>query len=442
MILLKQIMPRELFWRSLLIVVIPVVLLQGVVAYIFFERHWDTVSRHLALGIAGDVAYIMRAMHAFPEPAYHDWMLRSARQEMQIDAVFEEGAKLPAEAPERSNRIMDRVLYDALDQRIYYPFHIDTRRSDKLISIRIQLPDGVLSIYAPLKRISSSTTYVFVLWMVGTAVVVTGLAVVFLRNQVRPIRRLAEAADAFGKGRSVDDFKPSGAREVRQAAAAFLEMRQRIARAITQRTEMLAGVSHDLRTPLTRMKLQLALLRESNSGAGEEIGDLESDLAAMEKMIDEYLAFAKGQGSEDPIPADLSDILREVTDGVRRNGRDIVLDSEQPLVLPIRPGAIRRCLTNLVDNAAHYGKHVEVHARRAGQVVEVAVEDDGPGIPPDMSEEVFKPFIRLDGARNPNSGGTGLGLAIARDVARGHGGDIRLTKAALGGLRAVLWLPV
>ncbi len=440
--LLKHLTPKGLFWRSLLILLIPMVLLQGVVAYIFFERHWDTVSRRLALGLTGDIIYVMRTMQKFPEDEFREWTLRAAHREMQINAVFEKGAKLPDEAPPLSSSNMDRMLHHALSERLIIPFHINTRRDDKNISIRIELKEGVLDILTPRKRMFSTTVYIFVLWMVGTALVVTAIAIFFLRNQIQPIRRLARAAEAFGKGREEVEFKPGGASEIRQAAAAFLDMRGRIARHIDQRTEMLAGVSHDLRTPLTRIKLQLTMLRESSPDANAEISDLESDIAEMEKMIDEYLAFARGQGGEAPVPADLSALLSDIVEGARRNGTALSLDAEEALTLPLQPNAIKRCLTNLIDNAVRYGEQVEVRARRAGESVEVLIEDDGPGIPPESVEDVFKPFFRLDNSRNPNYAGAGLGLAIARDVARGHGGDIMLQKSELGGLRAVLRLPV
>ena len=440
--LLKHLTPKRLFWRSLLILLIPMVLLQGVVAYIFFERHWDTVSRRLALGLTGDIIYVMRTMQKYPEDEFREWTLRAAHREMQINAVFEKGAQLPAEAPPLGSSNMDRMLHHALSERLIIPFHIDTRRDDKNISVRIELKEGVLDILTPRKRMFSTTVYIFVLWMVGTALVVTAIAIFFLRNQIQPIRRLARAAEAFGKGREEVDFKPGGASEIRQAAAAFIDMRGRIARHIDQRTEMLAGVSHDLRTPLTRIKLQLTMLRESSPDTGAEISDLESDIAEMEKMIDEYLAFARGQGGEAPVPADLSALLSDIVEGARRNDTVLELDAEAALNLPLQPNAIKRCLTNLIDNAVRYGEQVEIRARRVGESVEVLVEDDGPGIPPESIEDVFKPFYRLDNSRNPNYAGAGLGLAIARDVARSHGGDIMLQKSALGGLRAVLRLPV
>ena len=440
--LLKRLTPKGMFWRSLLILLIPLVLLQGVVAYIFFERHWDTVSRRLALGLTGDIIYVMRTMQKYPEDEFREWTLRAAHREMQINAAFEPGAKLPDVAPELSSSNTARMLHHALSERLIIPFHIDSRRDDKNISIRIGLQEGVLDILTPRKRMFSTTIYIFVLWMVGTALVVTAIAIFFLRNQIQPIRRLAAAAEAFGKGRSDVEFKPAGASEIRQAAAAFIDMRGRIARHIDQRTEMLAGVSHDLRTPLTRIKLQLAMLRETMPEAGAEISDLESDIADMEKMIDEYLAFSRGQGAEAPEPVDLSALIGEVVDGARRNGAALTLDAGEALTLPLRPNAIKRCLTNLVDNAVRYGENIDVTARRTGESVEVIVEDDGPGIPPESIDDVFKPFYRLDDSRNPNYAGAGLGLAIARDVARGHGGDIVLETAGSGGLRAVLRLPV
>ena len=440
--LLKRLTPKGLFWRSLLILLIPLVLLQGMVAYIFFERHWDTVSRRLALGLTGDIIYVMRTMQKYPEDEFREWTLRAAHREMQVTAVFEPGAELPGVAPELTSSNTDRMLHHALSERLVIPFHIDSQRDDKNISIRIQLQEGVLDILTPRKRMFSTTIYIFVLWMVGTALVVTAVAIFFLRNQIQPIRRLAAAAEAFGKGRTDVEFKPAGASEIRQAAAAFIDMRGRIARHIDQRTEMLAGVSHDLRTPLTRIKLQLAMLRETMPEAGAKVSDLESDIADMEKMIDEYLAFSRGQGGEAPEPVDLSALIGEVVDGARRNGGVLTLDAGNALTLPLRPNAIKRCLTNLVDNAVRYGETIDVIARRSGESVEVIVEDDGPGIPPESIDDVFKPFYRLDDSRNPNYAGAGLGLAIARDVARGHGGDILLEKAGSGGLRAVLRLPV
>ena len=440
--LLRTLMPRGLFWRAFLIMLIPLILVQATVVYIFFERHWDTVSNQLALDISGDVLSIMRMSEGVTDPTERARIDEIARREMQFGVVFEDGAVLPDEAPPQSGGISYEMLHRQLDQRIGVPYHLDSTLPDKGMTIRVQRPDGVLTLLTTTRRLRESTTVLPFLWMAGMALVVTTIAVLFLRNQVRPIRRLAAAADALGKGRPVTDLKPSGAAEVRLAGAAFLEMQGRIQRQITQRTEMLAGVSHDLRTPLTRVRLQLAMLADAHPNSRAEFGESEQDLLLMEHMIDEYMAFARGQGGEAPVSTDLAEIIDDVTADARSKGSAITLEVERPLVMALRPNAIRRCLTNLIENAVHHGKEVAISAVRRDDIVSVAVEDDGPGIPEDQREEVFKPFFRLDDARNPRTGGAGLGLAIARDVARGHGGDIRMSGASLGGLRAELRLPV
>ena len=442
MSVLRRITPRGLFWRSFLIMLIPLVLVQAIVAYIFFERHWDTVSRQLAMDVTGDVVTIMRMADAARGPEERAGIDRIARREMQFGVVFQAGAVLPDDSPNRFDRTIDATLHRQLEKRLTVPYHLNTQLPDKRMTIRVQRPDGVLTLVTTVKRMRESTTVLVILWMVGTAIVVSAIAVLFLRNQIRPIRRLAAAADALGKGRPVTDLNPSGATEIRRAGAAFLEMQGRIQRQIAQRTEMLAGVSHDLRTPLTRVRLQLAMLADAHPGSRQEITESEQDLLLMEHMIDEYMAFARGQGGEAPVSTDLAEIIDDVAGDARRRGSSIVLEVERPLILALRPNAIRRCLTNLVENAMHHGARVAISATRRDDVVSVAVEDDGPGIPVDQREDVFKPFFRLDSARNPRTGGAGLGLSIARDVARGHGGDIRMSGGSLGGLRAELRLPV
>jgi two-component system osmolarity sensor histidine kinase EnvZ len=314
---------------------------------------------------------------------------------------------------------------------------MDTWSQKRRVRIQIQLPDGVMDVSVDRERLFSSTTYIFVMWMVGTSLVLFAVAMVFMRNQVRPIRRLADAVDSFGKGREVSNFKPEGATEIRRAATAFNFMRDRIQRMLNQRTEMLAGVSHDLRTPLTRMKLQLAML-----GASPAVEELKMDVADMERMVEEYLSFARGEGSESVVLSDIGDILRDIVHRARHENAEIELQTDGDLCVPVRPNAFRRCVTNLVTNAITYGGRVAVRARRSGNAVEIVVDDDGPGIPADQRDEVFKPFYRLDSARSPDTGGTGLGLTIARDVIRGHGGNLVLEESPAGGARARMRLPV
>jgi len=291
--------------------------------------------------------------------------------------------------------------------------------------------------------VMSTNTHVWVLWMIGTSVIFLSIAILFLRNQIRPIERLADAAEAFGKGRDVPDFRPAGANEVRRAALAFIDMRERISRFVQQRTDMLAGVSHDLRTPLTRMKLELAMMKENSS-----IVALKGDLEEMEHMLEEYLAFARGQAGEGASDTDISQLLREVVGNAQRKadgkqpGKTVEADVPDTLVIPVRPNALKRCVVNLVENAVRHGSHVRVALRQGDHAIEIVVDDDGPGIPPERREEAFRPFHRLDSGRSLATGGAGLGLAIALDIARGHGGDIILDDSPLGGLRGVIRVPV
>ena len=296
-------------------------------------------------------------------------------------------------------------------------------------------PDGVLDILSPQHRLFSYKAFQFIGWVIGASLLLTGIAVIFMRNQMRPIRRLAFAAESFGKGRDTVRLRPQGALEVRQAAAAFIVMRDRIRRQIAQRTEMLAGVSHDLRTPLTRMKLQLAMLERD-----EGVEELRADVTEMEGMIEAYLAFARGEGDEAPRQTDLAQLLRETVEGLP-GGDAVALTIETPIDIPVRPVAMKRCVANLIGNAIRYGHGVAVNAGWRHRAVVIVVDDDGPGIPYDRREDVFRPFVRLDPSRNIVTGGVGLGLTIAREIAHGHGGEINLEDSPMGGLRVVLTLP-
>ena len=433
--LIKGLLPRSLLGRSLMIIVTPLVLLQVVSGFIFYESHWDKVTLRLARNLAGDIASVITLLRQ--DPGNSESIFDMAAEHMEMRLHVKTGDILPNTPPDESG-LMERALVRAMREYVGKPFQIDTHSLDRHVVIRVQMTDGVLIVVTTRKRLFSSTTYIFVLWMVGTAMILFGVAVVFMRNQVKPIRRLALAADTFGKGRDAPSFKPEGAQEVRQAATAFIAMRDRIQRQITQRTEMLAGVSHDLRTPLTRMKLQLELL-----GDREGVADLKGDVEEMEYMLEGYLAFARGEGSETPRPTSLTALLGDVVAQARRKGGDAIdLHTESEITMPMRPAAMKRCVTNLIDNALRYADHVSVRAGRRGDAVEITVDDDGPGIPEDRRDDVFKPFFRLENSRNPVTGGVGLGLTIARDVLRGHGGDIQLGASPSGGLRARLRLPV
>lgn len=432
---LKRILPRTLYGRALLIIVSPLILLQIVSTWIFYDRHWDTITWRLASSLAGEIAMVMDAIRRNPEDV--DTIFRSAQLTIELQMVLRPGEILPNEPVQRTSMISE-VLARAMDERVKRPYRIDSSAFREEVVIDVQMADAVLTVIVPGSRLFSSTTYIFIMWMVGTSLVLFAVASVFMRNQVRPIRRLARAVDSFGKGREPEqDFKLEGALEVRQAAQAFNLMSERIRRQIRQRTDMLSGVSHDLRTPLTRMKLQLAMLDQ-----GPEIEELKANVGEMEKMIEGYLTFARGEGGEKSVETDLGALIEEAAEQWKRAGMSIDHHSEGRIVTWIKPEAFKRCLDNLVANAKRHADNVWVGVGRRGNAIELTIDDDGPGIPSDKREEVFRPFYRLDRSRNPETGGTGLGLAIARDVARVHGGDIELDDSPHGGLRVRVRLPV
>jgi two-component system osmolarity sensor histidine kinase EnvZ len=433
---LKRLTPTSLFGRSLLIIVLPVALMQIAVTYVFFDAHWQTVNSHLTEGLAGDVALILQTYEEDRSAASVERLENRAQSNLDLSVMFQDGGVLPRGRRASLFVAVDRSLKKALADRIDAPFWFDTGRYPAYVDVRVKVPGGVLRIIAPKDRVFATRGHIFIFWLTAATVLLTGVSIVFIRNQVRAIERLAYAADAFGRGADVA-FRPHGAREVRQAARAFLAMKARIQRHVGQRTILLAAVSHDLRTPLTRLKLELAL-----SPPGPRIEAMKLDLAEMEHMIDEYLAFARGEGGEDVETVRVVDIIDDVRDGAARSGVGVVVDAAPDVVAHVRPGALKRALTNLVSNAVGHSRRVEITARNLlSGGVEIHVDDDGPGIAPDRYDEAFAPFSRLDPARSPNTKGVGLGLAIARDVARGHGGDVTLSPSPLGGLRATVTLP-
>ncbi len=432
------VMPRSLFGRSLLIVLLPLIILQLIVAYVFYVRHWDTVTRWLALGLAGETALIVDTMEQRPEE--REAFLDRARERTSLALSFQPDADL-AEAATLAGIDESSVpdtIREVFKEKLKRPFRLELRADqDDRIAVWVAANGGILRVLADRKRLTSTTTTLFMLWMVGASLVLLVVAIYFLTRQVRPIRRLAEAADSFGKGRDIGDFRLEGATEIRRAGHAFNLMRQRILRFMHQRTDMLAAVSHDLRTPLTRMKLELAMMPKDQPGVADLMGDVEE----MQRLVDAYLGFVRGEGREPPEPVDLQALLSDMADRARRDGVEVDLVQGPPVKLTLRPLAIRSCLSNLVDNAARHGRRVRLGLEVGDKAVTVQVDDDGPGIPDDERDKVFQPFTRLDPARRRSTGGVGLGLTIARDVALGHGGDIELGRSPLGGLRASLRLP-
>jgi two-component system osmolarity sensor histidine kinase EnvZ len=429
-----KLLPTGLYARSLIIIIAPVILLQSVIAYAFMERHWQLVTRRMSAAVTADIAALIDIYESYPQDRNAQTLSRIASERLGLDVDIIAG-DLPPPGPKPFFSILDEALSEELARRIDKPYWTDTVGRSNLIEIRVKLGDEVMRVIARRSQAYASNSHIFLVWMGASSIILLAIAILFLRNQIRPILRLAEAAESFGKGREIE-FRPRGAREVRQAGHSFLEMKRRVERARHQRTAMLNGVSHDLRTILTRFKLSLALLRQT-----PEIEDLKRDVDEMSRMLEGYLAFARGDAGEPAVTTDLRPLLEELQSDAERQGHATELDIVGDPSVTVRPDAFRRLLFNLLSNAARHGERIAIHANHEARWLVLHVDDDGPGVPATLREEVFKPFVRLDEARNQDEGGSGLGLAIARDIARSHGGDITLADSPLGGLRATVRLP-
>ncbi|MCH2546872.1 MAG: ATP-binding protein [Alphaproteobacteria bacterium] len=433
---LKRILPQSLFGRALLILVIPTILIQLVATYIFYERHWENISRWMASSLAGEIALLVHEVNG------------SDAQKQQQLAIFAEKlmsihVQLEPEANSqkflRSGEDISPIFFTELKIRLNLPFSLKLEDDDQTLLVRVKLENDILALRVTRKRLVSSTTYIFITWMVGSALLLTGIAVIFLRNQIRPITKLATVMDKYGRGHDTPGFRPQGAAEVRRAGRAYQQMRQRLDRQISARMEMLAGISHDLRTPLTRMKLQLEMLGEK-----EAARDLRRDVSDMEHMIEEYLDFVRGEGQEAPQTMPISDCLEDIIARYKSHNQTIPVEynGHEHIDVDIRPHVFRRALMNVIDNALRYGTQAHISVFKKRHHVEICVDDNGPGIPREKREAVFKPFTRLDSSRNVGTGGVGLGLTITRDIIHGHGGDVFLQESAQQGLRVIIRLPL
>lgn len=437
-----DIIPKGLYARALMIIITPIVMLEGVIAYVFMESHWQAVTRRLSEATARDIAALVEIYKDYNENDDYRKLTGLALDKLNIAMQILPAGELPQEQPKPFFALLDKTLSNEIRNVLDgEPFWLDTVGNSKHVEIRIKLPDAVLRFTARRSQTYASNSHIFLVWMVVTSIILLTVAIMFLRNQIRPIQKLAEAAEAFGKGRTgpQTEIRPRGAREVRQAAHAFIQMRDRISQHVEQRTTMLAGVSHDLRTVLTRFKLQLAFL-----GDTPEAQALRHDVKDMEQMLEDYLAFIKGDGGEEAEETDLADLLQEVYEAARVLPAQIELKlpkRRRELHIALKRQALKRALTNLVSNAARFGTIVSIRVVSGRRIIRIDVEDNGPGIPPHERENVFKPFYRIDHARNQDGGHSGLGLAIARDIARSHGGDITLSSSTLGGLRASIAIP-
>ena len=429
--LLRRLLPRGLLGRSLLTVLIPLVLLQAVALQIFYGSHLHELSRRLAGAVAGEVGFMIDEINQ--APGTRGLIIEETDRHFQFDTVFLYNQVLRHLPPPDEPGPVDDDLAAALTRDLHRPFNVSWNTAPSFIRINVQMEDGVLRIDVPRKRLYIGTFYLFLVWVIGSAGLLFGISALFLRTQVRGIKRLAAAAEAFGMGRDPGPMKPEGAVEVRRAATAFNRMAERVRRFLAQRTTMLAGVSHDLRTPLTRLRLAFAMLPQIPPS---DLADMTADIEEMERLIGIYLNFARGEGSEQAVPTDIPVLLEDICSNARRANASISLSVEDGLVATLRPEAMRRALMNLLDNARRHASRIWLGAGYGdGQTLRITLDDDGPGIPPARREIVFRPFETDD----PQ--GTGLGLAIARDIIGAHGGDIYLSDRPGGGLRVVIELP-
>ncbi len=439
--LLKAFLPKTLFWRSLIIIITPVLLLQIISIYIFVDRHWSKITDRLAYAVAGEVSVIASSIESNPDPQTINRIAKYTAQYLDLLISFKQGETLQPVQAYRGpwHALVADPLEDQLDRALHRPYTLQVGQEQKKVEISIQLRQGVLHVVCLERRLFSSTTYIFLIWMVSASIVLFAIAILFMRNQIRPIHRLAIAAVRFGKGRDVSNFKPEGASEVRQAGRAFQDMRDRIRRQIDQRTTMLAGVSHDLKTPLTRIKLGLSMLPESADTIA-----LRSDVVQMEKMLEGYLSFTRGAGQEQTQSIAIKAFVLDAIESAKRSGLNLKAMHIEDIFVPIKPIAIQRCLENIFENARKYASRAEISIQidEEGTDALFYIDDDGPGIEEAFYDEVFKPFSRLEPSRNPQTGGVGLGLPIALDIVHSHGGALTLHKSPIGGLRVMIRLPL
>lgn len=435
---LERHLPEGLFARSLIILVAPVVLLQTIMTGLILDRHFEEVTRLLARSFARDVGLLIQIYEDSDRSAVSVQRIEHmANEVLALGLTIEKDSSLPAPLPAPLYSRVDQRLTRELRIETGKPFWIDSSGQPGFIDVRVELENAVVfRLLTREERALATSTDVLLLWMLISSLLLLGIAIIFLRNQIRPITDLAKAAQSFGTGRDAGNFRPRGAREVRQAGEAFVDMRDRIARQVEQRTTMLAGVSHDLRTPLSRLKLELALAPKDYDTAAAK-----TDILEMERMLDGYLAFARGEEGEQPILSDLASVTREAVAAAAARSQ-LAFIATAPVPMRLRQLALKRAIANLANNAADYGSKVSVTVSATANEASVVVEDDGPGIPSENYEDAFRPFSRLDASRNQNVSGVGLGLTIARDTARAHGGDVTLGKSELGGLRATIRLPL
>ena len=432
--IIKKILPKRLFYRSLIIVATPMILLQIIITVVFFDSLWIKANKGMTRSLVSEI-HTLYDVYVGPDMEQKQTIIDLYNKNFDFVISFKKNESFPKTLEERWYSPMDRSLRRELKSTFGTRYWFDTTTYKEVVELRIKYQNGFLQIFFPKHKIAPSSVRIFALWITLPGLLLIMIAIIFLKNQTRPIVNLAKAAEKFGKGEFIKEFRPSGAREIRQAAYEFDKMRKRITIQLNQRSEMLSGISHDLRTPLTRLKLQLALLKQQD--LAKKMSD---DIEEMERMLNEYLEFAKYQKNEETETVSLNNIIKDITK--KYENKKINFSIEENLEINVRPNSIKRCLVNLMDNGLSYGKKVEIFAKKTSNNIIIFVDDDGPGIPEKEYQNVIKPFYRIDKSRGQNKSGVGLGLSIANDIIRSHGGNISLNKSPLQGLRVKISLPL
>ena len=431
---IRKILPKRLFYRSLIIVVTPIILLQIIITIVFFDSLWIKTNKGMTQSLVGEIETLLD-VYKNPDVGVKQSIINLYNQNFDFAITLKENELLPGKKTERWYSPMDRSLRRELKPAFGNLYWFDTTSYKEVVELRIKYQNGFLQIFFPKDKIAPSSVRIFALWITLPGLLLIMIAIVFLKNQTRPIVKLAKAAESFGKGEFIKEFRPSGAKEIRQAAYEFDKMRKRITIQLHQRSEMLSGISHDLRTPLTRLKLQLSFLKQQD--LAKKMSD---DIEEMERMLNEYLEFARFQKNEETETANLNDVIVKIVE--KYKDEKININLEENLTINMRLNSFKRCLMNLIDNGLSYGKKVEIFTKKTLSNIIIFVDDDGPGIPEKEHQNVMKPFYRIDKSRGQNKAGVGLGLSIANDIIRSHGGNISLEKSPLNGLRVKVSLPL
>ena len=428
---IKKILPKRLFYRSLLIIAVPIIGLQLIISIVFFDSLWIKTNKGMTRALVGEIRTFINVYEN--EEYDKEFLILVFREHLDFNVKFEPLKILPSQDKERRFSPIDRTLRRELKAK-FTNYWFDTTSYNNLIDLRIKYQDGYFQFYVPKERVTSSSARIFALWITMPAFLLITISIIFLKNQTRPIISLAKASEKFGRGEEVEEFRPSGALEIRQAGYEFDKMRKRITRHLNQRSEMLSGISHDLRTPLTRIKLQLAFIKDK-----EISNKLSNDVSEMEKMLNEYLQFASSSSEEKTETFDISELLESTV--IRYEKKEITTDIPERVFLDGRKSLIGRCFNNLIDNSIKYSNNILISLKKSANSIIIIIDDDGPGIPKNERENVFKPFYKIDKSRSDSKSSVGLGLSIASDIIRSHGGNISLETSPANGLRTKIFLP-